>query len=180
EETLHDIVEPLVYSQATELIGEHRARGEDVVVISASGEELVKPIAAMLGVQHSVGTRMVIEDGRYTGEIEFYCFGEGKAAAIETLARLHGYDLASSYAYSDSSTDLPMLEAVGHPAVVNPSRGLHRIAVQRQWPELTFSDPTALSAKLASPSGGAVAATALGLGVAAGATWYGLRHKRAT
>jgi HAD superfamily hydrolase (TIGR01490 family) len=180
EETLHDIVDPLVYAEAAELIAEHRAQGHDVVVVSASGEEMVAPIAALVGATHSVGTRMAVADGRYTGEIDFYCYGEQKAAAMRDLAAANGYDLADCFAYTDSMTDLPMLEAVGHPSAVNPNRTLRKVAAQREWPVLAFSDPVPLRAKIASPAGGmVVAATAVGLGaVAAGVTWYGLRRRR--
>ena len=80
------------------------------------------PIARALGATHAMATRMVVEDGKYTGEVAFYCFGEGKAHAIRELAAREGYPLEHCYAYSDSSTDLPMLEAVGNPAAVNPDR----------------------------------------------------------
>ena len=69
-----------------------------------------------------MATRMVVEDGKYTGEVAFYCYGEGKVEAIRELAAREGYALEHCYAYSDSITDLPMLEAVGHPTVVNPDR----------------------------------------------------------
>src|ERR1700730_3375470 len=74
EETLHDIVDPLVYKEATQLIFDHKQEGRDVVVVSASGEEVVAPIAEMIGATHSVATRMVVVDGRYTGDIDFYCY----------------------------------------------------------------------------------------------------------
>lgn len=180
EETLHDIVDPLVYKEATQLITDHKAEGHDVVVVSASGEELVAPISNMVGATHSVGTRMVVADGRYSGEIDFYCAGENKAIAIKQLAQKHGYDLEDCFAYSDSVTDLPLLEAVGHPTVVNPDRGLRKIAAQRGWPVLTFSDPVSLRARIPMPSGTAVAVTAIGLGAAAaaGVAWYGMRRRR--
>jgi HAD superfamily hydrolase (TIGR01490 family) len=180
EETLHDIVDPLVYAEAAELVAEHKASGHDVVVISASGEEIVAPIATMIGATHSVGTRMVSDNGRYTGEIDFYCYGDNKAAAIRELAQRHGYDLAASHAYSDSSTDLPMLEAVGLPSAVNPDRGLRKIAVERGWPVLTFSKPVSLRSRFHAPSGTAVAVTAIGLGAVAtaGVAWYGYQRRR--
>jgi HAD superfamily hydrolase (TIGR01490 family) len=180
EETLHDIVDPLVYAEAAELIGDHRAKGHDVVVVSASGEEMVAPIAALVGATHSAATRMAVVDGRYTGEIDFYCYGDEKAVAMRELAAANGYDLAECYAYTDSITDLPMLEVVGHPAAVNPNRALKKVAAQRGWPVLAFTDPVPLRAKIATPAGGmVVAATAVGLGaVAAGMTWYGLRRRR--
>lgn len=179
EETLHDIVDPLVYAEATDLIAEHRERGEDVVVISASGTEVVVPIAELVGATHSVATRMVTQDGRYTGEVEFYCAGENKATAVQELAAERGYDLARCYAYSDSITDLPLLEAVGHPTVVNPDRALRREALARGWQVLTFSDPVSLRARIPAPSGAQLAA-AFGLGAvaAAGVAWYGLRRRQ--
>lgn len=178
DETLHDIVDPLVYKEATELIAEHRARGNDVVVVSASGEEVVTPIAKMIGATHSVGSRMVVRDGRYTGDIDFYCYGEQKAVAATEFAAKYGYDLSECFAYSDSVTDLPLLETVGHPTVVNPDRQLRKAAVLRGWPVLTFSDPVSLRSRIPTPSTTSVAAAAIGLGaVAAGAAWYGIRRR---
>lgn len=173
-ETLHDIVDPLVFSEAAELIADHRLCGRDVVVVSASGEEIVAPIARALGATHAMATRMVVEDGKYTGEIEFYCYGEGKAAAIRELAALEGYSLEHCYAYSDSITDLPMLEEVGHPCAVNPDRALRKEASLRGWPVLGFSRPVPLRERISAPSGAAVATSvALGLSaLAAGALAY--------
>ena len=143
-ETLHTIVDPMVYDEAVGLIEEHRAAGRDVVIVSTSGAEVVVPIGEMLGVDHVIATQMVVEDGRYTGEIAFYAFGENKAAAIRELAAERGYDLAHSYGYSDSETDLPLLEAVGRPSVVNADRALRRVALERGWPVLRFTTPVAL------------------------------------
>jgi HAD superfamily hydrolase (TIGR01490 family) len=178
-ETLHDIVNPLVFAEAAELIADHKLCGRDVVVVSASGEEIVAPIARALGATHAMATRMVVEDGRYTGEIAFYCYGEGKAAAIRELAAREGYALEHCYAYSDSSTDLPMLEAVGHPAVVNPDRALRKEASARGWPVLSFSKPVSLRDRIPAPSGAAMATTAA-VGVsalAAGALTYSLLRR---
>jgi HAD superfamily hydrolase (TIGR01490 family) len=177
EETLHDIVDPLVFSEAAELIEGHLAQGHDVVVVSASGEEIVTPIAAMVGATHSMATKMAVADDRYTGAIDFYCYGENKAVAIRELARANGYDLTHCYAYSDSITDLPMLEVVGCPAAVNPNRALRRVAERRGWPVLSFSDPVPLRAKMVGPTVGVVAA-ATAVGVGAMVTWYGLRRRR--
>src|SRR6478752_2675157 len=179
-ETLHDIVDPLVFAEAADLIADHKLCGRDVVVVSASGEEIVAPIARALGATHAMATRMVVEDGRYTGEIAFYCYGEGKVEAIRQLAAREGYALEHCYAYSDSATDLPMLEAVGRPTVVNPDRGLRKEAVARGWPVLTFSRPVPLRDRLpAAPSGAAVATTAaVGLtAVLAGALTYSLLRR---
>ena len=178
-ETLHDIVTPLVFAEAADLIAAHKLCGRDVVVVSASGEEIVAPIARALGATHAMATRMVVEDGRYTGEVAFYCYGEGKVQAIRELAAREGYPLEHCYAYSDSITDLPMLEAVGHPSVVNPDRGLRKEASERGWPTLTFSRPVSLRDRLPSPSGAAIATTAaVGISaLAAGAVTYSLLRR---
>src|SRR5215472_1141810 len=159
-ETLHDIVDPLVFAEAADLIADHKICGRDVVVVSASGEEIVAPIARALGATHAMATRMVVQDGKYTGEVAFYCFGEGKVDAIRELAATEGYALEHCYAYSDSVTDLPMLQAVGHPSVVNPDRGLRKEANERGWPVLAFSRPVSLRDRIPAPSGAAIATTA--------------------
>ncbi|GBF17120.1 phosphoserine phosphatase [Rhodococcus sp. Br-6] len=179
-ETLHDIVDPLVYAEAADLIADHKLRGHDVVIVSASGEEVVTPIADALGASHSCATQMVVEDGRYAGDVEFYCYGDGKVQAMRELAEREGYDLAQCYAYSDSVTDLPMLEAVGHPTAVNPDRGLRRAAAENGWPVLSFSNPVSLRARLQSPSRSTVTAAAAVLSSAAvaGAFTYGMRRRK--
>jgi HAD superfamily hydrolase (TIGR01490 family) len=140
-ETLTELISPLVYEEATTLIAEHHEAGRDVVIVSASGAEVVEPIGTMLGADHVVATQMVVEDGRYTGDIDFYAYGVNKATAIRELAAERGYDLAASYAYSDSATDVPMLEAVGHPFAVNADKALRREATARGWPLLDFTKP---------------------------------------
>lgn len=178
-EALHDIVDPLVFAEAANLIADHKLCGRDVVVVSASGEEIVAPIARALGATHAMATRMVVEDGKYTGDVAFYCYGEGKVEAIRELAAREGYALEHCYAYSDSITDLPMLEAVGHPSVVNPDRALRKEAGSREWPVLTFSRPVSLRDRLPAPSGAAVATTfAVGLSaLAGGALTYSLLRR---
>ncbi|MGY4647900.1 HAD superfamily hydrolase (TIGR01490 family) [Mycobacterium sp. URHB0021] len=178
-EALHDIVDPLVFAEAADLIADHKLCGRDVVVVSASGEEIVAPIARALGATHAMATRMVVEDGKYTGEIAFYCYGEGKVEAVRQLAASEGYALEHCYAYSDSVTDLPMLQAVGHPTVVNPDRALRKEATLRGWPVLTFTRPVSLRDRIPAPSGAAMATTAA-VGVsalAAGALTYSLLRR---
>ena len=178
-ETLHDIVTPLVFAEAANLIAGHKLCGRDVVVVSASGEEIVGPIARALGATHAMATRMVVEDGKYTGEVAFYCYGEGKVQAIRELAAREGYPLEHCYAYSDSITDLPMLQTVGHPTVVNPDRALRREATARDWPILTFSRPVSLRDRIPAPSSAAVATTAAvgASALAAGALTYSLLRR---
>jgi HAD superfamily hydrolase (TIGR01490 family) len=177
-ETLHTVVDPLIYAEAAALLEEHKAAGRQVVIVSSSGEEVVEPIGTMLGADGVIATRMVVDDaGRYTGEIDFYAFGANKASAIRELAAVRGWDLADCYAYSDSVTDLPLLSAVGHPTAVNPDRALRRLAVERGWPVRTFNRPVPLRSRLRpSPT---VTGTAVGVGAAvAGFAWYAARRRR--
>jgi phosphoserine phosphatase len=133
----------------------------------------------MLGATHTVATRMVTHDGRYTGDVEFYCAGENKALAARQLAEQQGYDLRRCHAYSDSITDLPLLEAVGHPTAVNPDRALRKEATQRGWPVLAFTNPVSLRTRIpASSSAQIAAAVGLGAVAAAGVAWYGLRRRQ--
>lgn len=179
-ETLHAIVDPLVYDEAVSLIEEHHEAGHDVVIVSSSGAEVVSPIGQMLGADDIIATVMVQQDGRYTGDIEFYAYGENKAAAMRAVADRAGYDLASSYAYSDSITDLPMLDAVGHPHAVNPDKALRKIASSRGWPVLDFSKPVQLRKRVPFESRrGAVLAVAVGvLAALAGAVLVAARRAR--
>jgi HAD superfamily hydrolase (TIGR01490 family) len=181
-DTLHNIVDPLVYDEAVSLIDEHRLAGRDIVIVSTSGAEVVGPIGEMLGADRVVATRMEIEDGRYTGGIEYYAYAEEKARAIEELAASEGYDLAACYAYSDSVTDVHMLEVVGHPHAVNPDRELRRIAASRGWPVLVFTKPVALRARVPlPPAKPTLTALAVGGVVAVGSLlWASARRRRTT
>jgi HAD superfamily hydrolase (TIGR01490 family) len=180
-ETLHDLIDPIIYDEAATLIEEHHAAGRDVVIVSSSGAEVVEPIGTLLGADRVVATQMVVEDGRYTGEISFYAYAENKAVAIRELAATEGYDLERCYAYSDSGTDIPMLGVVGHPYVVNPDRALRREAAARDWPVLVFTRPVSLRQRVPSvslPPASALAVAAVGAGAAtAGLVWYAARRR---
>ncbi len=178
-DTLHHIVDPLVYDEAVSLIEEHQLAGRDVVIVSASGAEVVEPIGEMLGADAVIATRMEIEDGKYTGQIGFYAYAENKASAIEELAREKGYDLSRSYAYSDSITDVHMLEIVGHPYAVNPDRDLRKTAASRGWPVLWFNRPVALTRRMRLPSSRpTLAAIALGTAASVGGAVYLAARRR--
>ena len=125
-------------------------------------------------------TKMVVADGKYTGEIGRYAYGAEKASAIRELAEARGYDLADCYAYSDSATDVPMLEAVGHPFAVNPDRALRKVAAERGWPTLTFSNAVPLRARISGlrPEHPTLTATAVGAGLAVtGVLWLAVRKR---
>jgi HAD superfamily hydrolase (TIGR01490 family) len=170
-ETLHAIIDPIVYDEAVDLIELHHAAGRDVVIVSASGTEVVEPIGEMLGADHVVATRLVEEDGKYTGEVEYYAYGPNKAKAMRQLAEERGYDLDACFAYSDSETDAPMLEAVGHPFAVNPDKALRRLAEENDWPILEFVSPVSMRARLGLDSRvaklAAVGVVAVGVGAIA-------------
>jgi HAD superfamily hydrolase (TIGR01490 family) len=178
-ETLDELINPYVYAEAAALILEHRAAGRDVVLVSSSGDEMVRPIGDLLGITDIIATRMVVEDGRYTGDVDFYAAGPNKATAVRELAAQRHYNLQDSYAYSDSISDAPLLEAVGHPTAVNPDRALRRLATERGWPTLAFRHPVPLMRRLRERPAVPVAAVAVsvGVGVAIGLALYG-RHRR--
>jgi HAD superfamily hydrolase (TIGR01490 family) len=181
-DTLHHTVDPLVYDEAVSLIEDHHLAGRDVVIVSASGSEVVEPIGEMLGADEVIATKLEITEGRYTGAISFYAYADNKATAITELAERKGYDLSLSYAYSDSITDLPMLEIVGHPCVVNPDKELRKQATTRTWPVLVFTRPVTLRSRVRLPAGKPTLA-ALALGTAAavgGAIYLGGRRRGST
>ena len=132
-----------VRPEAQRLLEQHRHAGRATYIVSASPIELVEPLAQALGMTAGIGTRSAIVDGMYTGELEGpFCYGPGKVEAIEEIAARQGFDLERCWAYSDSASDLPMLEAVGHPVAVNPDSKLERAAGERGWPVVVFSQRT--------------------------------------
>ena len=139
-ETLNEIMEPLIYSEALELIHQHLAEGDEVWLVSTSPAEIVEPFAEILGITGSISSKaMIDENGKFTGEMEFYAVGENKAIAMHEVATDRDIDMAESFAYSDSETDIPMLLAVGHPFAVNPDRALTKMANENGWPILSFT-----------------------------------------
>jgi HAD superfamily hydrolase (TIGR01490 family) len=147
-ETLDELINPYVYAEAAALIGEHRAAGRDVVLVSGSGDVMVRPIGEALGITDVIASRMAVRDGCYTGDIDFYAAGANKVTEVQKMAAERGYDLTDSFAYSDSITDVPMLSCVGRPTAVNPDRALRRVAMERGWPVLEFRHPVPLSRRL--------------------------------
>jgi HAD superfamily hydrolase (TIGR01490 family) len=135
---MEPILQPLVYAEPLRLVEQHRERGEPVFIVSATLQEIVEGIAEELGFDGALGTTCEVRDGAYTGRAVRALHAENKASCIRELAEERGFDLAECTAYSDSHTDLPFLDAVGHPVVVNPDRELRRIAGERGWPILEF------------------------------------------
>jgi HAD superfamily hydrolase (TIGR01490 family) len=174
-EALERVVDPYIYQEAIDLIALHKAQGRRVYIVSSSPEGVVKPLAERLGADDVIATRAEVVDGKFTGKLEFYCYREKKAEAIRAL---EGVDLEGSYAYSDSITDLPMLEVVGNPVAVNPDRELRKIAQQRGWKIRDFRRPVRLRQRFipaTRPSSAVVFAGAAMLAVVLG--WLYLRGR---
>lgn len=174
-ETVDEVVTPLVYAEALAIMEEHRGRGRRVVVISASPEEIVRPLCRHLGIEDVIATRASVDDeGRYTGELELYVYGVGKADAMRQMADEQGIDLSASYAYSDSITDLPMLEAVGHPVVVNPDSELAGIANERGWEIRKFESAVTMRDRLPTIAASGAVAT----GIAAILAYWAIKGRK--
>jgi HAD superfamily hydrolase (TIGR01490 family) len=138
-DAMEPVIRPLVYAEPLRLVQQHRERGERVYIVSATLQEIVEHIADDLGFDGAIGSTCEIVDGVYTGRSLRAAHGDGKAAALQQLAETEGIDLAASTAYSDSYSDVPFLEAVGHPVAANPDRKLRHIAVERGWPVVDFA-----------------------------------------
>src|SRR5690348_12082145 len=136
---MEPVLRPLVFAEPLRLVEQHRERGERVFVVSATLQEIVEAIADDLGFDGALGTICEVRDGRYTGRAVRALHAEAKADCVRAVAESEGLDLSACTAYSDSHTDLPFLDVVGHPVAVNPDRELRRVARERGWPVLEFS-----------------------------------------
>jgi HAD superfamily hydrolase (TIGR01490 family) len=162
-----------VRPEAQALVERHRHAGRATYIVSASPVELVEPLAKALGMTGGIGTVSDIVDGIYTGELAGpFCYGPGKVEAITDLAKWENFDLGQCYAYSDSASDLPMLEAVGHPVAVNPDAKLERVAHQNGWPIVVFSKRTKSVVRRTTQALGTA-------GIAAGGFAAGVKYARA-
>jgi HAD superfamily hydrolase (TIGR01490 family) len=175
-DSIGEVIEPIVYDEALERIRAHQRWGHKVFIVSASPEEVVAPIAQLLGVDEAIATRAELDEhGRYSGRTERYVYAAEKVAAITEVAERDGLDLDHCWAYSDSATDIPMLASVGHPVAVNPDRELAKVARERGWQVEQFRLEVPLRDRVPMPaprhaaaiSGGAAAAA-----LAAGAWWW--------
>ena len=157
---------PRVYPQMLDEVYAHQDEGRATFIVSAAGNGVVEPLAAVLGMDGGIGTRYEVNaDGAFTGRFDGpFVYGKGKVEAMEAFAAEHGIDLAASYAYSDSLSDLPMLRAVGHPVAVNPDPALTELARKEGWQTIRFEQ---LGRRLA------IGATAL---LAAAVGWGGSRY----
>jgi HAD superfamily hydrolase (TIGR01490 family) len=139
---INEEIEPLAalaFPDAITRMRAHQARGEQAIVVSASLIELVEPLAQRLGLDGAIASRAETRDGKFTGRVDTFLHGQAKADAVRSYAAAHDIDLSASSAYTDSRSDIQLLEAVGHPYAVNPDRALAMAASARGWPVLHFS-----------------------------------------
>jgi HAD superfamily hydrolase (TIGR01490 family) len=127
-------VDGTVAAAARCAIARHRERGDLIVLLTGSTQYAAEVVARGLGIEHVLCSRLEVVDGRFTGKLAALCFGAHKVRLAEELAAARGIELERSWFYSDSYTDLPMLERVGRPVVVNPDSRLGRHARRHLWP----------------------------------------------
>jgi HAD superfamily hydrolase (TIGR01490 family) len=139
----NELVAASLYVEAEGLVREHLAAGHVVAIVSGATRFVVEPLAERLGVEHLLYTRLEVEDGLFTGRVdEPICYGEGKIYWLGQLVEEQDIDLARSWFYTDSITDKPLLDVVGHPVAVNPDPLLYREAVRRCWPVRMLTPPS--------------------------------------
>jgi HAD superfamily hydrolase (TIGR01490 family) len=149
-----EMVARTIYPDAEALVREHEARGHVLAIVSGATKFVVRPLARRLGIPHCVFTRLEVEDGHFTGRvIEPICFEEGKIYWLQQFIEEHGIDLAKSYFYTDSITDMPLLDLVGYPVATNPDPLLYRAAVRRRWAVRFFAEPTRAASAPSPPAG---------------------------
>ncbi len=138
----HEQLLSAIYPQSAALVRQHIERGHLVALVSGATKYVIQPLATHLGVKNILYTHLEVHDGVLTGRaVQPICFGEGKIYWIQQLIEREGIDLAKSYFYTDSITDMPLLDLVGHPVIVNPDPLLYRKALGRHWPVRFFKLP---------------------------------------
>jgi HAD superfamily hydrolase (TIGR01490 family) len=130
---------PRVYPQMLDVAYAHQDEGRRVYICTAASQDMADMLAHVLGFDGAAGSKLEKRDGLYTGGFDGpFCYRDGKPRRMAEIAERDGIDLASSWAYSDSESDMPMLRAVGHPVAVNPDAELARVAREEGWDVLRF------------------------------------------
>ncbi|MBN8868447.1 MAG: HAD-IB family hydrolase [Solirubrobacterales bacterium] len=130
---------PRIYPEMLAEVHRHQDEGRRTYIVSAAGSDMVESLAQVLGMDGGIGTRYVVEEGAYTGALDGpFVYGRGKVIAIEEIAEQVDLDLEGSWAYSDSASDLPMLELVGNAVAVNPDAPLLEVARREGWKVMRF------------------------------------------
>ncbi|MGH9392139.1 MAG: HAD family hydrolase, partial [Vicinamibacteria bacterium] len=140
-----EMVRRTIYPDARRVIDDHFKKEHVVAIVSGATRYLVDPLCKELGIEHALLTRLEVDEGKFTGKvIDPINFGEGKVLGLREFVKRHRIDLAKSYFYTDSVSDLPLLDVVGHPRVVNPDPLLYRKAIGRRWPVTLFRTSVSL------------------------------------
>lgn len=138
-EFMQDFIEPIVLPKALALVNEHQRKGDRVIIITATNTFVTRPIGVRYGIEELLGTNGEITQQRYTGEVDgIPTFQAGKVTRLKEWLTAEGETLEGSYFYSDSFNDLPLLEVVDHPVVVDGDDTLLEIAKQRNWPTISL------------------------------------------
>ena len=133
-EQFETYVHPKLFPAALDCIREHQSRGDLIVLVTGSLDFIIQPLADYLRADDALTVQLEEAHGKFTGELTTLPLSEEeKVRAIQAFVEQHNVDLAASYAYGDSRADLPMLECVGNPIVVNPSKGLRQVAIESGW-----------------------------------------------
>ncbi len=129
-----DSLEKNIFPDAVVRIQQFRNDGLEVVLVSNAPDIIIRPLGLYLGIKSYVSTNLEIIDERYSGKVTGdIMYGDNKLKAMREYAQTNGYDLRSAWAYGDHDSDIPILEAVGHPVVINPSKNLLIVAKQKKW-----------------------------------------------
>jgi HAD superfamily hydrolase (TIGR01490 family) len=158
QEIYEEYVSPAIWQGTVEIAQEHLAKNEEVWLVTATPLDMANLIAKRLGFTGALGTRAEAENGIYTGKIiGTLLHGREKAVAVKELANINNFDLGNCYAYSDSHHDIPLLEAVGNPRVINPDALLEIRAYRDNWPVYDFRRARKIK-KFFGPTAGRIAA----------------------
>ncbi len=139
DQFLKDAIAPLLLVKATELLQKHRDQNDYLLIITATNRFVTEPIAELLGVDQLIATELEFKDGRYTGEVAgIPSYQDGKVTRLNEWLKDHPFDLNDAYFYSDSHNDIPLLEQVGHPVVVDGDEQLLNYAAEKHWPTMSL------------------------------------------
>jgi HAD superfamily hydrolase (TIGR01490 family) len=136
---MQEVIQPLISTDARALVEKHRAKGDTLMIITATNRFITGPIAEAFGIQHLLATEPEKENGKYTGHVvDIPCFQDGKVKRLDRWLTDNNMSLANSWFYSDSHNDIPLLEKVTHPVAVDPDDKLRAVATQRNWQILSL------------------------------------------
>jgi len=134
QEFMQTYILPRIKPQTPTVLNKHKNQGDTLVIITATNSFITRPIATHLGIEHLIATEPKIIDGKYTTEIEgIPCFQEGKVTRLNDWLKMNNDSMEGSYFYSDSINDLPLLEIVDTPIVVDPDERLREVGTKREW-----------------------------------------------